>query len=60
MFREVLFERGWRAQALRFLRAEQGASTIEFVIWVPVFALLENGGAKLVHGSGGIVLLRAA
>ena len=22
--------------------------------------LVENGGAKLVHGSGGIVLLRAA
>ena len=26
----------------------------------PMARLVENGGAKLVHGSGGIVLLRAA
>lgn len=58
MFREVLFERVWRAQALRFLRAEQGASTIEFVIWVPVFALLLGlvADAALIYGGQARIL----
>ena len=58
MFREVLFERVWRAQALRFLRAEQGAATIEFVIWVPVFALLLGlvADAALIYGGQARIL----
>lgn len=58
MFRKVLFERVWRAQALRFLRAEQGASTIEFVIWVPVFALLLGlvADAALIYGGQARIL----
>ena len=40
------------------MRAEQGASTIEFVIWVPVFALLLGlvADAALIYGGQARIL----